>query len=237
MALDFTAISTRSQASSAVPFRPRRVILGGYTARSAEVRDRHIEELRTLGIKPPDRVPAFWPVSDWLLTTDDRIQVQGDRTSGEVEFALVFHGGRTLVTVASDQTDREFEATSIPRSKQLCPKVVARQLLPFDELADRWDEIVLSSEVTDGAGGWRPYQRASLGSIMAPRELVAACLGSAAVEDGTVLLSGTIPLLDGETRYADGFRASMTVPGWDGALTFSYRVEALSERADPVPVG
>ena len=55
--------------------------------------------------------------------------------------------------------------------------------------------------------------------------------------EATMRLSGTIPLLDGETRYADGFRASMTVPRWQGALTFSYAIEALFERADPVPVG
>src|SRR3989304_653963 len=156
MPLEVVAVSTRGVQREAISLRPTMVVLGGYTARSADARERHVDELRTIGIEPPARTPAFWPVSASLLTTDDRIQVQGNRTSGEVEFALIFHGGDILVAVASDHTDRELETSSIPRSKQGCAKVISREVLAFDDLADRWDSIVMSSEVTDEEGHWLP---------------------------------------------------------------------------------
>ena len=231
MPLEVVAVSTRGVQREAISLRPTMVVLGGYTARSADARERHVDELRTIGIEPPARIPAFWPVSASLLTTDDRIQVQGNRTSGEVEFALIFHGGDILVAVASDHTDRELETSSIPRSKQCCAKVISREVLAFDDLADRWDSIVISSEVTDEEGHWLPYQRAELASVMPPESLMHACFGGPPVPDGTVLLSGTVPLLDGQTRYAAAFRAALQLPGGDRRLTLEYRIEALPDQA------
>jgi hypothetical protein len=218
-----------------LPVDLHQVLLAGFSARSKDVRQQHIDELRRLGIEPPDRVPAFWPVSAALATTADRIQVQGADTSGEIEFALLFAAGRVLVGVASDQTDRALEVQSIPRSKQLCAKVLSRDMLPLDGLRRTWDAIVISSDVRDADGTWRPYQRAALATMLDPDALVRACFGEAPVPDGTLLLSGTVPILDGHTRYAPAFRGRLEVPGWDDQLRIEYDVEAMPDRFDAPP--
>jgi hypothetical protein len=207
----------------------RLAILGGYTARSAEVRNHHIEELRQIGIEPSERIPAFWPITTSLLVVDEDIQVQGFHTSGEIEFALLFAPEGVLVALASDQTDRAFEVHSIPRSKQLCPKVLSRDVIPLAELLDVWDEIVIRSEVLEADGSWIPYQHATLELVMPIEPMLASAFGGQDPPLGTVLLSGTVPLVDGVTRYAGAFRGAMEVPGWDGALTISYGVEMLPD--------
>lgn len=229
MNITFNVRSVSDASVHPIEVNPQRVILGGYSARSAEVRQRHIDELRLIGIEPPAQVPAFWHVSNWLLTTGSEIQVQGERTSGEAEFALIRHGGETYVAVASDQTDREFETHSIPRSKQLCPKILSSDVLPLTELVERWDEVVIASEVSDDGETWLPYQRSELAAMMDPQALIEAASGRDALEDGNVLLSGTIPLIDGVTRHLSHFRAILTVPDSTTELRLAYRVDVLPE--------
>jgi hypothetical protein len=219
-----------------IEIAPAQVILGGYSARSAEERDRHIAELRTIGIEPPARVPAFWHVARHLLTTDDSIEVQGDRTSGEAEFALIVHGGRIYVTVASDQTDRELERVSIPRSKQLCPKVLGSEVIPLDEMRARWDEFELSSDVSADGTTWVPYQRSPLSALLGPATLIQAAGLADDPPDGSILLCGTIPLVDGVTRFLHHFRAALGVPGGGlPTLRIAYRVSVLPELVPTPP--
>lgn len=227
----FLDLIVRSATGQSGPMRvdPHQVILGGYSARSAEVRERHIAELREIGIEPPERVPAFWHVSPLLLTTGTEIDVQGEHTSGEIEYALVGHAGRTYVAAASDQTDREFERHSIPRSKQLCAKVLSREVVPLDDVIAQWDELVLASEVSTDGAEWRPYQHSPLAAMLDPVALVRAALGVGTLPDDTVLLSGTIPLLDGVTRYASHFRGSLAIPGAEATLMLAYRVKVMPE--------
>jgi len=178
---------------------------------------------------PDARVPAFWAVSRWLLTTAGDIEVQGDRTSGEVEYALIAHEGRTFVAVASDQTDRHFEQYSIPRSKQLCPKVLSREVVVLDEVIDRWDGISLTSEISADGQIWHDYQRATLEALLDPGALVRGACGDEALPDGTVLLSGTVPLVDGVTRYLPHFRAELVIPHFATPLRLTYSVSILPD--------
>ena len=208
---------------------PREVVLGGFTGRDAAARDRHIEELRAIGIEPPASVPAFWRVARHLLTTDDAIEVQGEQTSGEAEFALIAAEGRTWVTIASDQTDRELEQVSIPRSKQLCPKVIGSDVIPLDHLRGTWDEIELTSDVSADGTDWVPYQRATLRDLLDTDTLLAASGLGNPLPDGTILLSGTVALVDGTTRFLPHFRAALTLPGGAVALRLGYRVDVLPE--------
>lgn len=229
MVVNLAVVSSDGSTAAHIIMAPRRVILGGYTARSGAERERHIAELREIGIEPPERVPAFWHVSPWLITTASSIEVQGHRTSGEIEYALIAHEGRTYVAAASDQTDREFERSSIPRSKQLCPKVVSQTVVPLEDVIDRWDEIILASDVSADGRTWRPYQRSPLAAMLGPRELVRAACGSEVPADGTILLSGTIPLIDGTTRYESHFRGTLTTPEGGIELELGYRVDVLPE--------
>jgi hypothetical protein len=229
MSISFTVLSASGAPVEGIEFEPHRVILGGYSARSAEERERHIEELRQIGIEPPARVPAFWPVSRWLLTTAGEIEVQGEKTSGEVEYALIAHQGTTFVAVASDQTDRHFEQYSIPRSKQLCPKVLSEEIVPLADVIDRWDGIVISSQVSADGQTWHDYQRTTLGALLDPDALVRAACGSQPLADGTVLLSGTVPIVDGVTRYLPHFRAELAAPALVSPLRLAYTVAILPD--------
>ena len=229
MSVTFTVRSATGEQIDSIEVEPRQMILGGFSARSEAERERHIAELREIGIEPVARTPAFWHMSTNLLTTGSQIEVQGDATSGEVEYALVAHAGRTYVTVASDQTDREFERTSIPRSKQLCAKVLGSDVIPIEDVRARWDEIELTSEISADGAAWQPYQRSTLDAMLDPDALTDAAGFSDGLPDGTVFLSGTVPLVDGVTRYDRHFRAALTIP--DGGLTLrlAYRVDVMPE--------
>ena len=65
-------------------FEVMRLVAAGYTGRNRNDVLRHIEELSKLGVKPPDKVPAKYVLSPEQLTTDRKIWVHGDSTSGEV---------------------------------------------------------------------------------------------------------------------------------------------------------
>lgn len=208
---------------------PTQVILGGYTARSAGERQRHIDELEAIGIAAPASAPAFWRVARHLLTTKTEIEVQGGRTSGECEYALIVAGGRIWVTVASDQTDRELERVSIPRSKQLCPKALGTDAVALDELLPVWDDIELSSDISSDGANWIPYQRAKLAALLDPATLLRASGLGDTPADGAILLSGTVAIVDGVTRFLPYFRAALDVPGRDLTLRLTYRVDVLPE--------
>lgn len=229
MGVTFTVRSAMGERIDSIEVEPRQMILGGFSARSAEERERHIAELREIGIEPVARTPAFWHMSTNLLTTGSTIEVQGESTSGEVEYALVAHAGRTYVTVASDQTDREFERTSIPRSKQLCAKVLGTDVVLLEDVRARWDEIELTSDVSADGSDWQPYQRSTLDAMLDPDALLDAAGCGDGLPDGTVFLSGTVPLVDGVTRYQRHFRAALTVPGGGATLRLAYRVDVMPE--------
>src|SRR5262249_41563681 len=84
----------------------------GWVGRDAAALQSHIDELAHCGVPPPTRVPIFMNFSPYLLTTDDRIDVVSDSTSGEVEYVLIRRRGDMWVTVGSDQTDRDIETKS-----------------------------------------------------------------------------------------------------------------------------
>lgn len=229
MSVTFTVRSATGEPVDRIEVEPRQMILGGFSARSVEERERHIAELREIGIEPVAKTPAFWHMSTNLLTTGSEIEVQGEATSGEAEYALVAHAGRTYVTVASDQTDREFERTSIPRAKQLCAKVLGSDVVPLEDVRARWDEIELTSDVSADGSSWRPYQRSSLAAMLEPDALIDAAGYGDGLPDGTVFLSGTVPLVDGVTRFERHFRAALTIPDGGPTLRLAYRVDVMPE--------
>ena len=55
------------------------------------------------------------------------------------------------VGLGSDHTDRKAETIGIALSKQLCAKVLGRTLWRLEEIADRWDRLMLRSFATPRA--------------------------------------------------------------------------------------
>lgn len=212
---------------------PERAIIAGWTGRSRQAVEHHIEELRAIGVAPPSSVPLFYRVSADLLTTGAQIQTVGETSSGEAEPVLVDSGERLYLGLGSDHTDRALEAHSVALSKQLCAKPLAATLWPFDEVAEHLDSIRIRSFVRDAESeDWQPYQEGTLAMILPLAELADAAPdspGGGRLGTGAAMMCGTFPVLGGGVRPARYFRMEMI----DDVL--SRRIEHAYEMV-PLPV-
>lgn len=200
---------------------PRRLLIAGFTGRDPDAVEAHVDELRRLGVPAPESTPTLLELETGLLTTADRITVEGDFTSGEVEPVIAVVGDERLLLAGSDHTDRTLETAGIALSKRVCAKVVSRDCVPLAQVGD-WDAVALESWADD-----EPYQRGSAAQMLDLPDLL-AFLERSGVEfrDGDVIFLGTVPVL-GELRAADRFRGRLTLPAQSGALEFAYGVERL----------
>ena len=194
----------------------------GYTGRNREAIDAHIHELEEHGIARPKRVPSCFPLLPHLVTAGARrIDVYGPSTSGEIEPVLILLDGRpAYVAVGSDHTDREMERHSIPHSKQSCPKVISRDVWPYELVAERWDDLTLRSW-SDG----ELYQSARL-SAMLPVDQLIATVPPERRGGSVVLFCGTVALA-GPLRFGSHFKGSLGDPEFRKSLTVSYDVTVL----------
>jgi len=209
-------------------FTVRRMINAGYVGRNQEDVRKHIEELKREGIPAPDSTPTVYPVMTRMITTADSIEVVGDKTSGEGEFVLFIDGQDIYVGVGSDHTDRELEAVSILKSKQLCFNVASRKVWPFEEVREHWDELVLSSWVKE-ADKKVLYQQTQLSAILAPSDLFDFVKSKVKDKNlsSTIIFSGTVAILTPEINYGDYFEVALDDPIMNRSLSCSYSVERL----------
>jgi hypothetical protein len=213
-------------ASVPLAFTASRLVCCGWVGRDRDALQAHIDELAHLGVPPPTRVPIFMDLSPYLLTTGDEIGVVSDRSSGEVEYVLLCRGGDVWVTVGSDQTDRDIETRSIPASKQMYAKCLARDCWRYEDVRDHWNTLVLRCWVTK-EGGRALYQEAALESILAPEELLAR-LPDAGPPVGLVVFSGTIATRGGLV-YGDAYDLELEDPVLERSIQMSYRVRVLPQ--------
>jgi hypothetical protein len=203
------------------------LVVAGWTGRDPVARDRHIAELEALGVARPATMPIYYPLAASRLTTAGVIEASGGDTSGEVEFVLLRAGGRLLVGVGSDHTDRKAEAFSVTLSKQLCDHPVAPELWMFDDVADHWDKIILRSYATIG-GARVLYQEGTLDAMLPPRDLIAAGFGNE-LPDGTAMFGGTFAA-QGGIRPAERFDFEVADPVLGRSIRHGYAVVALPIR-------
>lgn len=205
-----------------LPFEIRDVVLAGYTGRDQEAVRRHVEELAAHGVAAPKRVPAFYRVTPDRVVSADRISVLGHETSGEGEFILFRDGGDVFVGVGSDHTDRAVERESVTTSKQLCDKVVAREVWRLADVRDHWDRITLRSFSGDER---KPYQKGRAAALLDPEEILRRVAGrSNAGLEGVLVFSGTLPLA-GELAYASKFRVELRDEAEKRHLEVAYTVD------------
>lgn len=197
------------------------LIIAGWTGRDAAAVTHHIKELAAIGIPAPSKTPLYYRVGASLLTQSDKIEVLGKGSSGEAEPLVVQAGGNLWLGLGSDHTDREFEKNSVAASKQMCPKPVAPQLWSWTSVADRLDELVLSSEIFEN-GAWVGYQKGALSKIRPLEELIAA----AGMKDGSAMMCGTLPAIGG-VRPSAQFRARLHDPKRDREITLTYATTQL----------
>jgi hypothetical protein len=203
------------------------LVMAGWTGRDAVARDRHIAELEALGIPRPASTPIYYPLAASRLTTASVLEASGGDSSGEVEFVLLRAGGRLLVGVGSDHTDRKVETYSVTVSKQMCDHPIAPELWAFEDVVEHWDSIILRSFAT--IGGERVlYQEGTLSMMLPPADLIAAGFGTE-LPGGTAMFGGTFAAKGG-IRPADRFDFEIEDPVLNRSLRHGYSILTLPVR-------
>lgn len=205
------------------------LVIAGWTGRDVTALNHHIEELKAIGVQPPSRVPIYYRVSAQMLTQEDRIQVLGDDSSGEVEPVLIGAADRLWVTVGADHTDRQVESYGIAISKQMCAKPIARTAWRFEEVEPHWDKLVLRSFIRDGRPGEAKrilYQEGTLAGIRDPRELIFGWKDEKRLPVGTAMFCGTMPAI-GTIRPSPRFEMELDDPVLGRRIAHGYEVDVL----------
>jgi hypothetical protein len=199
----------------------RHLIVAGWTGRDAAKVAHHIDELAAIGVAPPSQVPLFYRTSASLLQQDDRIEVLGEGTSGEVEPLVIKAGGQLWLGLGSDHTDRPLEAHSVAASKQACAKPIATAIWPMSDVVDHLDQLEMLCEIREN-GNWSTYQTGTLASIRPLSELIAA----SDLPEGGAMLCGTLGAIGG-VREGEAYRMRLNDPVLNRAITVEYTTETL----------
>lgn len=209
-------------------FKPRRLVIAGYTSKDQEALIAHIDELKELGIPAPPRVPMMYDLSPELLQAVDEVTQVNNHGSGEAEVVVLDIDGRWYIGLGSDHTDRVLEAVSIQKSKQVCAKPISRELWALDEIVDHWDAIEMRSWVlVDGEE--QLYQDGKLDSFMTPQELYRIVEERGYASRGFALFCGTLPLVSGHFQFGSMFRAELYDPVTRNSISLSYSVKILKD--------
>jgi hypothetical protein len=133
----------------------KQVCLGRAASRDIQSTKKDFEKIRAQGFAlytPPNVCKK----SRYLLTNENTIEVQADRTMAEVEYTIVVDKGEVLVTAGSDHNDGSLigmwtESTGKvydpAKAKQACPAVVAKGVWLYGDVKDHWDDLRLRSWV------------------------------------------------------------------------------------------
>ena len=206
-------------------FEAKRLVLAGYTGRDEKSVRRHIEELAQQGVPVPKRVPELFTVNPLSLQVGGTIWANDGSSSGEVEYVLLNREDDLYVTVGSDHTDRALETLSVEKSKQIYPKVLGREVWRVNQLMKDWDSLILRSYVTEG-GTEHEYQSGTLGQFITARNLH-ELIGVG--QPGTVIFSGTVPLIGGQPRYGSRFVGELATPDGKVLARCSYDISVLDQ--------
>ncbi len=206
-------------------------VAAGYTGRDQGSVTSHIDELKRLGVTPPYSIPALYWISPARLIQHNTITVIGKRTSPEVEFFLATdRDGQLYVSVASDHTDRELETISVAKAKQICDKVIGDIFWKVSDIESHWDEIQLSSAVLQD-DKWQEYQKGSLKDILPYQSILTLLQDEAIAANKPAILSGTVPLIEGEPVYSTSCKITLLDPILQRKITKTYTIVALPDRS------
>ncbi len=223
--LNFHRYSSRSP--NTFDFVPAALVIAGWTGRDREALEHHVVELEALGVRRPSSMPVYYRVSTERLTQDAAIEVIGDASSGAAEPVLFSMPDGLWLGIGSDHTDRKLETVSVAMSKQVCSKVIGRQLWDCREIAGHWDELIVRSRIpAEGGAGPVLYQEGRLAQILPPKTLVEGHAGPKGLPVGTVLFCGTFPAIGG-IRPAAWFEMEIEDPVLKRFLRHRYRIDVL----------
>jgi hypothetical protein len=216
-------------APNSADFVPKQLVIAGWTGRNREAMEHHVQELEALGVKRPSSMPVYYRVAAGRLTQAKEVQVLGPHTSGEVEPVMFSMRDGLWLGIGSDHTDRKLETQSVAASKQICPKLVGREVWDCREIADHWEELVLRSYIIEQPGGERVlYQEGSVSQMLLPGDLITGYSGPDGLPVGTVMFGGTFPAKGG-IRPALYFEIELEDPVLGRKLRHGYSIEVLPE--------
>ncbi|OXM58404.1 hypothetical protein CFP71_03420 [Amycolatopsis thailandensis] len=208
----------------------RTLLNAGYAGRSQEDVAAHVAELAELGVPAPSVIPALYPVAPYLASQTEEVPVQHEKTSGEAEWAIVITGPApedVLLTAACDHTDRALEAHGVAWSKNAGPDVLAAKAWRLVDVQDRLDELTLSAWA-----GETLIQQGKLAELLPPSYWLDVLRERDLYASGTVLISGTIPMVHGVDQFADSWRVELGDPATGETIELAYSVRRL-----PEPIG
>ena len=207
-----------------IAVEPEAVIVAGFTGRDRAGVEAHLAELEALGVPTPTEVPVFYPAPPGLAVQAPVVAVTGGQTSGEAEAVVVVDGDRIWLTLGSDHTDRAAEAVDIALSKLVCPKPVAAEAWPLDEVAGHLDRLEITSWI-DEDGARTLYQQGRLGELIGPAELMEAA-PFARRPERFLMFTGTFAAVGG-VRPSPRFEARLHDPVLGRSIGLAYDIEVL----------
>jgi hypothetical protein len=216
-------LASRQGDSQRIDFEVASLVVAGWTGRDEAALRHHIEELAAIGVPRPSSVPVFYRNSAVNVTQAAKVEFLGPDTSGEAEPVVVAHGGKLLLIVGSDHTDRKAETMGIALSKQLCAKPVGRDAWLLDDVAAHWDQLQLRAYATID-GRRVTYQEGTLAGMRTPTDLIARY--GKELTSGTIMFCGTLAAIGG-IRPAARFEIELTDPVLNRTLKHAYDVDVL----------
>lgn len=201
----------------------------GYTGRDQSDVEAHITELAHQGIEGPNQIPTLFSVPSYMNLQGSAVEVEHRRTSGEVEWALIYQGATapTLLTVASDHTDRALEVHDVTSSKQISPNVLGKQAWNLNNVSDEIDNIVMRSKVFH-SGKATLLQEGTMGDLISPFEWLDRLNELKRLKSRVILLGGTIPMLQPDEQFADRWEVSLEHPSGD-TITKTYDLHYMHQ--------
>lgn len=207
-------------------FDLEQLLVVGFAGKDIEKTMEHIRELEEEGIKCPKSVPVLYQCSKEILTTSKVIEVIGQKTSGEVEYLILVHDNKYYIGVGSDHTDRELEAVSIHKSKELCLKPYATTFWPYDEIKEHFDSIKLeSSQILNGEK--ISYQHGLTSDLLSLETIIEKLKEEVNVNNG-LIYTGTVPLENG-FQYGESFECQIVDEKLNRSIGLQYNIQVINE--------
>lgn len=236
--LEFRAKSLRSEKQ--LELEVMHLIHGGNTQRSRQKEIKRGRDLARWGKvhRYAPLGPVAFLVPTFNATTSHLIQMYDNANNAEVEYVVIIdQAAKIYASVGSDHTDRDLERTGgPPKSRLVAPKVVARDIWPYDEVKDHWHDLIMRAYVYRDDEP-RLCQEETLKALLAVEDLIDITRRQTGLEDMrcSVLFGGTIPFLGRTFPRGRRWDLELFDPVLDRKIEHHYDVEVVWHRVPPYP--
>lgn len=222
--MDFKIVTKNGE--SVISADIKNLMVVGFSGKDVEKTMEHIHELEKEGVKCPSEVPVPYQCDPQIVTRKEVIDVIGPKTSGEAEYLILCHEGKFYIGIGSDHTDREMEAVSIHKSKQVCLKPCSMEFWDYEEVKDHLPQLrLISTQVVDGKE--IDYQNGVAGDLLPFDVIIEKVQKEVPLED-CLIYTGTVPLLNG-FRFGEQFSARLVDDQLGRELSLTYKIHVIDE--------